>query len=291
MSSLRLQSPAVKGAGAWRPGRAAAARLGRAGRAHRAGVHERQLSLERPLGSLPVNLGFHTLGGPLLAVVGVCGGAGASTIAYLTAAAAAIESSAPVLLCDLGGPAAAIAAYANTGGGPSFTVLAGYLARGEHPPRAPFTAGEYGMRLLAAAPQLDQPAPEAGARAVIGQAVDAHALTVIDCAQLTRPVERLALEHATHVAWVMPATALGLRRARALLDVAGAAARGQEIVVARHAQRTDHPQVNAVAELAAERAATLVLVGQLGDIAENDTDRVLEQAAGALQALGGVLHR
>ena len=44
--------------------------------------------------------------GPLLAVCGLCGGAGASTIAYLTALAAAQQRTGAVLLADTGGPTA-----------------------------------------------------------------------------------------------------------------------------------------------------------------------------------------
>ena len=254
-------------------------------------VHDLQLSLDRWISFPSFNLAFDTRGGPLLAVVGLCGGAGTTTIAYLTGTAAAIESTAPVLLGDLGGPAAGIAACANAQGGPSFTTLATYLARGQPPPGPPFTAGEYGVRLLAAPPQLDDPFDEDGASELLAQAAAAHGLTVLDCAQLTRPVERLTLAHATHVAWVLPASQSALRRGSTLLTVLGTAARGREIVIARHHGTAGDPVLDGLTQLAEDRAAPLVLVDQLDDVAETGTERVLEQAALALQALGGVLHR
>jgi hypothetical protein len=250
-----------------------------------------QLSLDRWMSLPSFNLAFDTRGGPLLALVGLCGGAGTTTIAYLTGTAAAIESSAPVLLGDLGGPAAGIAACANVQGGPSFTTLATHLARGEPPPGRPFTVGEYGVRLLAALPQLDDPVDEDGASELLVQAVAAHGLTVLDCAQLTRPVERITLRQATHVAWVLPASEVAVRRAGAMLAVLGALARGREIVIARRDTSAGDAVLDGLTQLAEERAAPLVLVGHLDNVAETDTQQVLEQAALALQALGGVLHR
>jgi Flp pilus assembly CpaE family ATPase len=238
-----------------------------------------------------VNLGFHTRGGPMLAVVGLCGGAGATTVAYLTAAAAAIESTAPVLLTDLGSPSAGIAAYAPVPCVQSFTAIAEHLARGDRLAGPPFAVGEFGMRLIASGPELGVAVPEEAAAAVLRQATAAHALTVLDCGQLTRPVEQVAAEHATHVAWVLPATTAGLRRGSALLRAVQKAASGREIVVARHDRDSERPPLLELAALADQRAAPLVLVPHLDDLADADTEGVLEQAALPLQALGGVLRR
>jgi len=238
-----------------------------------------------------MNLGFHARGGPMLAVVGLCGGAGATTLAYLTAAAAGIESTAPVMLTDLGGPSAGIASYAQVPCRQSFTAIAEHIARGDRPPGTPFSIGEFGMRLVASGPELDAPVAEETAAALLGQAMAAHALTVVDCGQLTRAVERVAAEQSTHVAWVLPATAAGLRRGSALLDAIQKAARGREIVIARHDRDSDRPPLLELATLADQRGAPLVLVPHLDDLADADTEDVLEQAALTLQALGGVLRR
>lgn len=238
-----------------------------------------------------MNLGFHAAGGPMLAVVGLCGGAGATTLAYLTAAAAAIESTAPVMLTDLGGPSAGVASYAQVPCAQSFTAIAEHLARGDRPPGTPFSVGEFGMRLVASGPELDAPVADESAAALLTQAMAAHALTVVDCGQLTRAVERVAAEHATHVAWVLPATTAGLRRGSALLDAIGKAACGGELVIARHDHESHRPPLLELATLADQRGAPLVLVPHLDDLADADTEDVLEQAALPLQALGGVLRR
>jgi MinD-like ATPase involved in chromosome partitioning or flagellar assembly len=252
-----------------------------------------QLSLEDQPRSEHVGLSFRARGGPLLAVVGVCGGAGATTLAYLIAAASALESNAPILLADLGGPGAGIAAYANITS-QSFTALAAHLALGQRPAGAPVASGEFGMRVIAAAPELDEPVPADTVTALISQAVAAHALTVLDCGQLTREVERVALNLATHIAWVAPATSVGLRRARMLLQTLRTCAPGREIVVARndpHAHQREKPPVHELAELADERFAPLVLVPRLDDLADTATEHVLEQAALPLQAFAGLLRR
>jgi Flp pilus assembly CpaE family ATPase len=254
-------------------------------------VHPGQLSLAKDSLGSAVGLGFSSRGGPLVAVAGMCGGAGATTLAYLAAAAAAIESTGPVLLADLGGPSAGIATYARVQSAQSFTSLAGSLGRGEPPHGSPAVTGEYGLQVLATGPELDQPVPDGSAAQLLDQAAAAHALTVLDCGGLTRAVERVGLELATHVVWVLPATTAGVRRAAALLGTMGKYAPAREIVVARHDQGNGRPPITALAALADARHAPLVLVPHLDDLVEASTEVVLEQAALALQALGGVLHR
>lgn len=50
--------------------------------------------------------------GPLLAVCGLTGGAGVTTLSYLIALAAARERADPVLVADMGGPSGGLAACA-----------------------------------------------------------------------------------------------------------------------------------------------------------------------------------
>ena len=122
----------------------------------RAPSGQAQVSLNEHRLAPPVGLSFSRRGGPVFAIVGICGGAGATTVAYLTAAAAALESTQPVLLADLGGPNAGIAAVARVHNH-SFTTVVEHLASGHRPLGAPFATGEYGMRVLAGPPELDQP--------------------------------------------------------------------------------------------------------------------------------------
>jgi Flp pilus assembly CpaE family ATPase len=237
------------------------------------------------------DLRFGLLNGPMLAVAGLTGGAGTTTVAYLVAAAAAINSSVPVLLIDLGGPAAGVAAYAPVIGTKSFTAIADHLARGESLTASPFVVGDFGMRLLAAGPELDHSVDQAAAQAVLEQAVAAHGLTVVDCGQLTRDVERVALDLATHIAWVLPASPLGVRRAAMSFTAIRPAITARELVVARAERDTERTVIADLADLADARAAPLVLVPQLADLLESDTEAVVEQAGTSLQAIAAVLRR
>src|SRR5438105_3052411 len=71
--------------------------------------------------------------GPLLAVCGVCGGAGASTLAYLIALAAARARRQPVLVADTGGPTGGLAALAGVEAPRSLPELADHIAAGLTP--------------------------------------------------------------------------------------------------------------------------------------------------------------
>ena len=57
-------------------------------------------------------LAFDTADGPLVAICGLCGGAGASTLAYTLAAAAAERSTQPVFACETSGITGGLALYA-----------------------------------------------------------------------------------------------------------------------------------------------------------------------------------
>ena len=57
---------------------------------------------------------------------------------------------------------------------------------------------------------------------LLAHAREAHGLTVIDCGTLTRAAEQTAAAAATHIAWVLTATAHGVRRGRRVLEAAPA---------------------------------------------------------------------
>jgi MinD-like ATPase involved in chromosome partitioning or flagellar assembly len=155
--------------------------------------------------------------GRLVAVAGLCGGAGASTLAYLTCCAAIADGQQPVLCIDATGRAG-IAAYAGAHGALSFAHAAVELEAGRIPePERLFVTSGDGVRVLSATPLLDQPLVAVdGAARLLGDARAAHALTVVDCGTLTSGYERLALGSAGHVVLVMPATRSGIQRAAAL---------------------------------------------------------------------------
>lgn len=236
-------------------------------------------------------LRFARRGGPLLVLAGVCGGAGTTTLAYLIASAAARVSPEHVLLADLGGPAAAISTYARVESSHPFSVLADRVTRGRRPPRQSFAIAEEGLRVLACRPDIDDPVPEDAAREVLQQARAAHGLTVVDAGALVRPVERLAVGLATHVAWVIPASPLGVRRAAVLLGRVRCASTTRPLLIARGDGGSPRAVIADLADLADLLAAPLILVPQVDDPIDTAIAAVIDQAGASLQAIGLVLAR
>ena len=228
--------------------------------------------------------------GPLLAVCGLCGGAGASTLAYLIAAAVARSSPRPVLVADTGGPDGAIAAYAGVESPRSLPELAEHVAAGL--PAGPLVASTGdGLRVLATGPRF---APTCDCEALgllLDHARDRYALTVIDCGTLAREASQIALTRASHVAWVLPTTAGAISRAQSVLAAIDSYALGGELVLARpnaHQRKATMTQLKRVAQ---ERRATLILVPDLPDLATAATATAIEIAQVPLQAILGALSR
>jgi Flp pilus assembly CpaE family ATPase len=174
-------------------------------------------------------------GGPLVAVAGVCGGAGVTTLALLLAYAAARASEStgiPVLCCDTGGPLGGLSVYANTTTARTLPGLADHLAHGGALTTVPFAEGPGGMRLLAGAPKFSDSGDLGFIQQILLDARAAHGLTVVDCGTLQRPADQVAFSQATHVLWVAPATVSGARRAARALDVAPPLS-AREAVIAR----------------------------------------------------------
>jgi hypothetical protein len=232
---------------------------------------------------------------PLLAVCGLCGGAGASTLSYLVARFALARGH--VLLCDTGGPTGGLAAYAGIESAHSLLEAAELLNLGLPLPGGLYAvdAGastrEHELRVIAAGPRLASAGHPAALEALLAAARDdAHALIVVDCGTLQRGADRLALRLATHVAWVLPATASGVRRGERVLARICTAPGVRELVVARHDRHAERAGLRALRTLATQRRAPLVLVPELPDLLAHRR-RALERAQAALQAIDGVLRR
>jgi cellulose biosynthesis protein BcsQ len=228
--------------------------------------------------------------GPLLAVCGLCGGAGASTLAYLIAAAVARSSPRPVLVADTGGPDGAIAAYTGVESPRSLTELAEHVAAGL--PTGPLvaTTGD-GLRVLATGPRFAPTCNKGALGLLLDQARDRYALTVIDCGTLAHKASQIALTRASHVAWVLPATASAISRAQSVLAAIDSYAVGGELVLARpnaHQRKAPMTQLKRVAQ---ERRATLILLPDLPDLATAATATAIEIAQVPLQAILGALSR
>jgi hypothetical protein len=230
------------------------------------------------------------LRGPLLAVCGLAGGVGATTLSYLVALAAARSWAGSVLLADTGGPSAGLAACAGVEVARSLSELAAQLAAG-----APLAGGIYatsrdGVRILAAGPEFSSHPTGEAIRRLVGDAREVHALTVIDCGTLAGAVEQVITAEATHVAWMLAATRQGMERGRRVLEAAPPQA-GAELIVARNDVRYTRASLRQLRALAAERRALLVLMPDLSGLEAGRIDACVNTAQVPVQAILGALAR
>lgn len=235
-------------------------------------------------------LSFHERDGPLLAIAGLCGGAGASALAYLTAATAARESSAPVLVADTGGPTAGLSNHAGVSSPLTLADIAQRIAETGLAGRVVCAEGEHRLRILASAPQFTVDAEDDAIVTVLSDARQAHGLCVIDTGILARPAEQAALKTATHVAWITIANGDSVKRARRVLGRIAPLGR-PELLVARADPHASKPPLEELAALADDRRAPLILMPSLPDISSVRLSEMIECSGLALQAIGGVLHR
>jgi MinD-like ATPase involved in chromosome partitioning or flagellar assembly len=228
--------------------------------------------------------------GPLLAVCGLAGGAGVTTLAYLVALAAAREMNDPVLVADTGGPSGGLAALAGVEAPRSLLELASHLATGLPLPDGIYATGPAGLRVLAAGPEFISSSTRPQLTRILDDAREAHCLAVIDCGTLGRDVDRAAAAAATHLAWVLPASERGVTRGEQLLRVAPRMA-DKELLVARRDVRRSKAPLKQLRQIAAARQATLVLVPHISALEHGAVDRALEEAQVAIQAVLGVTPR
>jgi Flp pilus assembly CpaE family ATPase len=228
--------------------------------------------------------------GRLLAVCGMCGGAGASTLAYLVALAAADSHPGSVLVADTGGPTGGLSAYAGVETPRSLAELSERTVPGQRV-RLEVATSSDGVRVLATGPRFTAECAPDGIQVRLDQARERHSLTVVDCGTLARDADRVVLARATHVAWVLPATVSGVRRADRVLDAITLHVPGDEVLVARHHEHARKAPLKELAQLARNRGASLVLVPSLPDIAVGDAAAARDAAQVSLQAILGLLAR
>jgi hypothetical protein len=235
-------------------------------------------------------VGLQAVRGPLLGVCGLCGGAGASTLAYLTALHSARRQCGPVLVCDTGGPTGGLADRAGTATPRSLPEVAEQLSAGL-PLGCVYALGADGVRVLATGPRFAPGCDRDGMQLVLEHARAAHALTVVDCGTLTRAADRIALDQASHIAWVLPATPGGVRRGARVLDAVDSHPLARELVVARRDAHEPKAALGDLKRLAEQRNATLILVPHLPGLHGGAIDAALDTAQVALQAIDGLLER
>ena len=228
--------------------------------------------------------------GSLLAVCGLCDGAGTGALAYLVALYAARSGHGHVLVADTGGPSGEIACYTGVQAPRSLVELAEHVSAGLPAGQLVATTRE-GLRVLATGPRFAPGCARDAVGLLLDHARDRYPLTVIDCGTLAREADQIALQKASHVAWVLPATAGAMRRARPVLDTIDPHPDAGELLAARHDPRERKPPVRELRRLAEQRQATLILLPTLPDLAAGNPGEALEIAQVPLQAIHGALSR
>jgi Flp pilus assembly CpaE family ATPase len=213
---------------------------------------------------------FDRLDGPLVAVCGLVGGAGTSTLALALARHAAAHSSVPVLITETSPERGGLAVLTGRASPLCLRELAGELAAGQQPAQA-FVELERGLRLVAAAPRV-APAAQSGQLAgLLAQARAAHGLVVVDCGQPCSD-QASVLEGATLIVWTLPATPSAIRRAQALLaaGLLPRPGRAPEVLVASALGPVTRGTVRELRHLAKQRCERLALVPHNGRLGAGD---------------------
>ena len=195
-----------------------------------------------------------------------------------------------MLVADTGGPSGGLAALAGVATPHSLVELAAQIAADRPLEGGVYATGPSGVRVLATAPEFRTIGTHEQLVRLLIDAREAHRLTVIDCGTLARDADRIALAAATHIAWVLPATADGVNRGRRVLDAAPAVATKQ-LIVGRRDERRPKAPLRELRRLASERHAPLVLVPRLAGLEAGKLDGARDAAQVPIQAILGALQR
>jgi hypothetical protein len=221
-------------------------------------------------------------GGPLVAICGLHGGAGTTSLARLLAEAAQASATAgAVMLCETdpcGGGLAIELGQASPHG------LHDVAADRRDARRAPFAQLPDGLRLCAAAPAPRAPADSSQVGATLDDARAAHALTIVDCATLREAHGHVALERADAIVWTLGAHHEP-RRALLLLGsaLARSALRGRWVIAVSDAGVAGVDNARTAArELTEHLAIDVVLVPNLASCDNDARALAVQQLSQAL---------
>lgn len=231
------------------------------------------------------DLAFDRLGGPVVAICGLAGGVGSSTLALALARQAAADSRTPVLLADAAGTAG-LASMAGARSPQSLGAIARALADGDQP-KETFIEFPSGLRLIATDPERPTTVETAAVHGLLAQAKEAHGLVVIDCGTAWMANDA-ALGCASCVVWAMTATASGLSAAQRIVASGLMPHRGAgETLVARHVPGTPGARVRVLRGLARERHSRLVLIAhdERGGLQDPPGEPMLRALAGVAPTL------
>ena len=234
-------------------------------------------------------LAFDALGGPLVAVCGLTGGAGTTTLALLLANRAARESTTPVLLTEADPARAGLAALTGRATPRSLAALAAHL-HDEEAPRDTFAELSTGLRLIAAAAQPAPSVEREDLGALLSEARAAHGLVVVDCGT-SWTADSPALSTASHIVWTAPATAsAATRAAHALNAVAPSPGRAWEALAVTRITPARAVSVRTLRRIARARCDQLVLIDHDDALATGEQPHETAHAR-PLTSLAGLLQR
>lgn len=223
----------------------------------------------------------------LVAVCGIGGGTGASTLAFLSAMYAQRFLSAPLLLCDAGGPTASMAVLAEKQSQLSLPQAAAAIGADSLavPLFVPLTAK---VRLIAREPDFDDALDFDGLRRLLRDACAAHPLTIVDCGTLQRPIERAVAEQASSILWTVQGSSLGAARARATLRSLPLGA-DQEVLAVGAGEKRSSAVERELMNAADLRGAAVAFVPDIPQVSEVGMNTALEACQVPLEAIRGRL--
>lgn len=234
------------------------------------------------------------LGPPVVAVCGLGGGAGATTMTLMLGYAAAAQDRGGVLVADTGGAGANLASIAKKRSEHSLTSAAHAQRLGVLRPETAFTEISQDLRLIGREPDLagddlEDLAPELAD--LLADAQEAHLAVFVDCGRLEKEAQIEVARHATHIVWVTTGNATGARKARAMFDSMSLAGSRADLLIVR----ADRDGLDLKAEremrLAAEEAdALLIFCPAAGDVVSQGINTTATRMAHQLRvALGRIL--
>lgn len=254
--------------------------------------------IEAATGTVPVpiaadtSLCFDVTPGPLVAICGLCGGAGTSTITYVLAAAAAARSRLPILACETSGITGGLSLYARIEGRTTLGEAANQIAIGGRVAalvETLITPSPDGVLILASRPAFRVDGEPAGVKQILTEARQASGLTVMDCGTGAHEIDRQVLALASHILWVMPATESGLARATNALDALRLPGQPVQAIIARLDRDESTLLIRPLLELGERERASIILFPHVKDIAEAPVSEAIADAQVTLQGIDSLL--
>jgi MinD-like ATPase involved in chromosome partitioning or flagellar assembly len=230
---------------------------------------------------------------PIVAVCGLTGGAGTSTVAYLLARESAGLRSGPVLLAELDAASGGLAELAGVSSPMSLGELAAGAGRHGRPAGLPFATLAGGVRLLARSPRRPIDVEPVDVCNIVCEAGGLHALTIVDCGTFQTSGCGAVLEVASHIVWVAPSRPAVVDRVQAVLigdDGIPAGGADELLAIVSGSKDASEPPARALREAAAARCRRLVFLPFDDALAAGHIEGIRPETSGAALAIARFVH-